>query len=75
MDMPSTATDPLDMDELRRSPTISVERAGQFLGVSRAYAYDMARSGVLPTIALGARRKRVPSAALLRMLEGETAAK
>jgi predicted DNA-binding transcriptional regulator AlpA len=58
----------LDLDELRRVPTVSVERAGVFLGVSRAFAYSMAKSGTLPVIHLGARRVRVSSAKLLEML-------
>ncbi|MGV0154158.1 helix-turn-helix domain-containing protein [Rhodococcus sp. GB-02] len=67
----STQTRPTvpTINELRSGPpTVSIERAGQFLGVSRSYAYRMVKSGRLPTIELGARRKRVPSAALLRML-------
>ncbi|UGQ43396.1 helix-turn-helix domain-containing protein [Rhodococcus aetherivorans] len=62
--------DVLDLDELRRQPTTSVTRAAEFLGVSRATAYTMAREGTLPTVDLGGRRYRVKSAALLRMLEG-----
>lgn len=62
----------LSLDELRSgAPTISVEQAARYLGVSRAYGYQMAREGRLPTIQLGTRRVRVPSAALLRMLSGE----
>ena len=58
----------LDVAELRRTPTITITRAGQFLGVSRTTAYDMAKSGRLPTIETTARCRRVPTAALLRML-------
>jgi excisionase family DNA binding protein len=62
----------LRLDDLRNGPpTISVERASQYLGVSRAYGYQMAREGVLPTIKLGPRRVRVPALALLRMLTGD----
>ena len=54
-----TAPPPLTLDDLRIGPpTISVERAGHYLGVSRAYAYAMAREGRLPTIKLGTRRVR-----------------
>jgi excisionase family DNA binding protein len=57
------------VDELRSGPaTISVEEAARYLGVSRAYAYTMVREGHLPVIRLGAKRVRVPSAALLRLL-------
>lgn len=68
MDGMTDNTDTLDVAELRRQPTISVDRAAQFLGISRSHAYDLAKSGRLPTITLGVRRKRVPSAAVLRML-------
>ncbi len=62
---------PLTLDDLRREgTTVSVERSGQYLGVSRAFAYQMAREGQLPTIKLGTRRVRVPTSALLRLLEG-----
>lgn len=68
----TTATQTIDiLDELRSGPaTISVEQAARYLGVSRAYAYQMARGGRLPTIQLGARRVRVPALALLKMLGG-----
>lgn len=60
------------LDDLRNGPpTISVEQTALYLGVSRAYAYQMAREGHLPTIKLGTRRIRVPTAALLRMLNGD----
>lgn len=48
-------------------PTISVEEAGQILGVSRRSAYRAAESGELPTLRLG-RRLLVPTARLLAML-------
>lgn len=60
------------LDELRCGPpTLSVERAAHALGVSRAYAYAMAREGRLPVIKVGDRRVKVPTAALLRMLNGD----
>jgi hypothetical protein len=49
-------------------PTISVERAGQLLGIARGSAYAAARAGQIPTIRIGKRRVVVPSAALLRLL-------
>lgn len=57
-----------DLDVLRRDATVSIECAGRLLGISRGHAYELARSGGLPTLTLGERRMRVPSAALLRML-------
>lgn len=60
------------LDQLRSGPpTLSIEQAARYLGVSRAYGYSMAREGRLPTIKLGERRVRVPALALLRMLGGE----
>lgn len=60
------------LHELRSGPpTVSVEQAARYLGVSRAYGYAMARDGLLPTIKLGARKVRVPTAPLVRMLEGD----
>jgi excisionase family DNA binding protein len=61
--------DSIDLQAIKQSPTVSIEVAGKVLGVSRAYTYEMARTGRLPTIALGPRRKRVPTVALLRMLQ------
>lgn len=59
----------LTLDDLRREPpTINVERAAQYLGVSRAFAYQMARERQLPTIKLGTKRIRVSTAVLLRIL-------
>jgi excisionase family DNA binding protein len=48
--------------------TISVERAGRLLGISRPSAYRAARSGELPSLRLG-RRVVVPTAAILRLLQ------
>jgi hypothetical protein len=64
-------TNSIDIETIRQNPTVSIELAGRALGISRSYAYAMAHTGDLPTIALGARRKRVPTAALLRMLQVE----
>ncbi len=58
------------LEELRCGPpTVSVEVAAKYLGVSRPYAYQMAREGRLPVIHLGPRRVRVPVIGLLKMLE------
>jgi excisionase family DNA binding protein len=49
--------------------TVTVEEAGRLLGVSRNSAYELARTGQLPTLRLG-RRLLVPKAALEKMLAG-----
>jgi excisionase family DNA binding protein len=46
---------------------VSVAEAGRLLGVSRAFAYELAARGELPTIHLG-RRIVVPKVALLAMV-------
>lgn len=48
-------------------PTISVERAGELLGVSRRSAYRAASRGQIPTVRIG-RRLLVPTRRLLDML-------
>jgi excisionase family DNA binding protein len=49
--------------------TLTVEEAGNALGLGRGTAYNLAKSGELPTIRLG-RRLLVPKAALDRLLAG-----
>lgn len=48
-------------------PTVTVEEAAGFLGISRGSAYEAARRGDLPTLRVG-RRLLVPTAALRRMV-------
>jgi excisionase family DNA binding protein len=48
-------------------PTVSVERAGRCVGISRGSAYQAVARGELPSIRMGG-RIRVPSVALLRLL-------
>lgn len=48
--------------------TMTVEEAAVALGVSRATAYLLARTGAIPAIRLGERRLVVPKAALERLL-------
>jgi excisionase family DNA binding protein len=55
-------------DEIQRR-TLTIEEAAKGLGISKASAYEAARSGELPTIKIG-KRILVPLAALDRMLEG-----
>ena len=53
--------------------TLTVEEAGQLLGIGRGAAYAAASRGEIPTIRIG-RRLVVPVDALERMLSGEVAA-
>jgi excisionase family DNA binding protein len=48
--------------------TFTVEEAGKLLGISRALAYEMARTGKLPTLRFG-KRLVVPKKAVQDMLE------
>lgn len=50
--------------------TMTVEEAGEALGISRATAYMLAKTGGIPVIRLGERRLVVPRVALQKMLEG-----
>lgn len=65
---------PVTVEYLRVHPTVSVEQAAMLLGISKAYAYQLARAGDLDAIALGEKRVRVKSASLLRMLGEDGAA-
>lgn len=48
-------------------PTVTVEKAGELLGIGRRTAYKAANTGELPTVRIG-RRLLVPTAKLLRLL-------
>ncbi|MDF0532533.1 helix-turn-helix domain-containing protein [Tsukamurella sp. 8F] len=56
-----------DADELRSRVSISVPRAGQILGVSRATAYALVERGEVPSVRVGG-RVLVPTAALRALL-------
>jgi excisionase family DNA binding protein len=47
---------------------LTVAEAGELLGISRAFAYELVARGELPVIRLG-RRIVVPKAALLAMVD------
>ena len=55
------------MDLLDLPATITVEQAGQVLGLSRSAAYRAAARGELPTVRFGG-RLRVPTARLRQLL-------
>jgi excisionase family DNA binding protein len=63
----SSATGTLFAPLLADRFAVSVADAGQMLGVSRAFAYELVARGELPTIRLG-RRVMVPKVALLAMV-------
>lgn len=50
----------------------TVAEAGELLGISRAFAYELVARGDLPVIRLG-RRRLVPKVALLAILEPDRA--
>ena len=58
---------PKKISEPMQRRTVTVEQAGEILGISRASAYTLAGTGEIPTIKLG-RRRLVPKAALDRLL-------
>src|SRR4051794_31197472 len=49
-------------------PTLTVETAGRYLGISRPTAYEGVRTGDIPSVRVG-KRLLVPTAALRRLLE------
>jgi excisionase family DNA binding protein len=51
-----------------RRLTLTVEEAGQLLGVSRSYAYELVRQGALPCMRLG-RRIVIPVRALDALID------
>ena len=48
-------------------PTLTVEEAGRYLGISRPTAYDAVRKGDIPSVRIN-RRVLVPTAALRKLL-------
>ena len=57
----------MDTEDVPQPLTITVERAGQLLGISRGLAYDLIRRGELPAVRLG-RRLVVPVGAVENLL-------
>jgi len=63
----------MKLSDLEGRATITIEEAAELLGVSRATAYEAARTGQLPALSLG-RRRLVSVPRLLAILgcrEGE----
>jgi excisionase family DNA binding protein len=50
--------------------TVSIEEAAKMLGISRSQAYALANRGILPTLNLGGRQKRVSIRAIEEILAG-----
>ncbi len=50
--------------------TLTIEEAAKLLGIGRGLAYEMARTGQIPTVRFG-RRMLVPKIALDRILNPE----
>lgn len=61
------------LDSVKDRATITVEEAGELLGLSRGAAYRAANSGQIPVLRLG-RRLVVSVPALLTMLSAQDAA-
>lgn len=62
----------MDAQEQHEPLTITVERAGQLLGISRGLAYDLVRRGEIPAVRLG-RRLVVPADAIDEILRDRSA--
>lgn len=60
------------LDEIRSGPpTVDVPTAARLLGISRSHAFELVKRGEFPCRVLQVgRRNRVPTSALLALLEG-----
>lgn len=47
---------------------VGLQEAARLLGISKSLAYKLAKSGEIPTIAMGERRKIVPMAAIEKLV-------
>jgi excisionase family DNA binding protein len=54
--------------------TLTIEEAGELLGISRSLAYEMARNGRLPVLRFG-KRMVVPKRAIEAMLDSSVSGK
>ncbi len=71
-DFTDTTNNCPSLERLRQGPpTVSIDTAAEYLGVSRGFAYQMVKTGRLAVIRLSSARMRVPTTKLLRLLEGE----
>lgn len=67
-----TATYAADVAALLSRPTISVDELALVLNIGRNQAYAAVRSGQVRSIRVG-KRIRVPTSAVVQLLEGEPA--
>lgn len=58
------------MSENEKPLAVTIEKAGQLLGISRNLAYQLAKAGKIPTVKLGERRLLVPMKDLEKLLKG-----
>jgi len=58
----------ITLENVLHRAVVTLPEAGQLLGLGRSSAYAAATRGEIPTLCIG-RRKIVPVAALLRLLE------
>ncbi len=58
------------MSENEKPLAVTIEKAGQLLGISRNLAYQLAKAGKIPTVKLGERRLLVPMKDLEKLLQG-----
>lgn len=56
------------MQKVDKPLAVTIEKAGQLLGISRNLAYQLAREGTIPTVKLGEKRLLVPMVALEELL-------
>jgi len=62
----------MDLEQARKQATITIEQAGQLIGLGRGSAYAAAQRGEIPTRRFG-RRLLVPVPALLSLLGDDAA--
>jgi len=60
------------MTEKTERMTMTIEEAGEALGISRATAYTLAKQGRLPVIKISDRRWIVPKRAIESLLDSVT---
>jgi excisionase family DNA binding protein len=61
----------VEKPKLAELETISIPEAGEIIGVSRNTAYELAKTGGIPTVKFGPRIRRVPVARFRRMINDE----